>query len=276
LSDKTTYRRVRWDSAGGTGDAVKILILLNVILFLLQLIRGGSITWNLGLVPYLAWSKLRVWQFVTYMFLHGGLLHILFNMYALWMFGGELERSWGSRDFLKYYFTCGIGAGIFHTLVTPHSLVPTIGASGAVMGVMAAYAMTYPERELQLLLFFILPVRMKAKTLALVIAATSLLLGASGSPDGIAHFAHLGGMAVGYVYIRFAYQKFSLSRWFGEWNRKRRFRVVHRNQAHEDSVIDSVNTVLDRANHIGFDKLTPKEKSILKKASRSLKNGKKK
>jgi membrane associated rhomboid family serine protease len=267
MGNDNNIRRVRWGSGGGgPGDAVKILLMLNVIGFLAQLIWGGFITVNLGLVPYLAWSQLRVWQFVTYLFLHGDFFHILFNMYALWMFGSELESDWGFRPFLRFYFVSGVGAGIVHTLVTPHSLVPTIGASGAVSGVLAAYALMYPERELQLLLFFIIPVRMKAKVLAIGLAAMSLLFGAMGSPDGIAHFAHLGGMAVGAAYFMMVNRRFSPFAFFAEWRRKRRFRLAGRARAAEDEMTESVNRVLDRANQIGFDRLTSREKKILQNA----------
>jgi membrane associated rhomboid family serine protease len=190
--------------------------MLNAIGFLAQMIWGGTVTMTFGLVPYTAWSQLRIWQFVTYAFLHADFFHILFNMYALWVFGSELESDWGFRPFLRLYLVSGIGAGVFHALVTPHSFIPTIGASGAVSGVMAAYALMYPERELQLLLFFIIPVRMKAKVLAVGLAVLSLALGAAGSPDGIAHFAHLGGMAVGAAYFMIAIRHFSPSGWLAQ------------------------------------------------------------
>ena len=272
----SNIRRVRWTSGGGPGDAVKMLLMLNVIGFLAQMIWGGFIIVNLGLVPYLAWSELRVWQFVTYLFLHGDFFHILFNMYALWMFGGELEAAWGFMPFLRYYFVSGIGAGLFHTLVTPHSLIPTIGASGAVSGIMAAYALMYPERELQLLLFFIIPVRMKAKVLAIGLAVISLFFGAMGSPDRIAHFAHLGGMAIGAAYFMVVFRRFSPFVWLAERRRKRKFGLASRVRADEDEMTESVNSVLDRANRIGIDRLTRKEKKILQKASDALKKRPKK
>jgi membrane associated rhomboid family serine protease len=263
-------RRVRWNN-GGPGDAVKILLMANAIGFLAQLIWGGIVTMTLGLVPYTAWSQLRIWQFVTYAFLHADFFHILFNMYALWVFGSELESDLGFMPFLRLYLVSGVGAGIFHALVTPHSLVPTIGASGAVSGVMAAYALMYPERELQLLLFFIIPVRMKAKVLAVGLAVLSLALGAAGSPDGIAHFAHLGGMAVGAAFFMITVRHFSLSVWLTHKRTKRRFDLARKRREEEDDMAESVNSVLDRANQDGFDKLTKNEKRTLKKASDSLK-----
>jgi len=271
MSADDNIRRVRWGSGRGLGDAVKILLMLNAIGFLAQLSWGGIVTVNLGLIPYLAWSRLQIWQFVTYMFLHGDFFHILFNMYSLWVFGSELEAEWGFKRFLTYYFVSGVGAGIFHTFITPHSLIPTIGASGAVSGIMVAYALTYPERELQLLLFFIIPVRMKAKVLALGLAALSLAFGAAGSPDGIAHFAHLGGMAVGAAFFMLVIRRFSPSAWIAQMRRKRRFNVARRAREDEGGMAESVNAVLDRANRIGFDKLSRKEKQTLKKASESLK-----
>lgn len=170
--------------------------------------RIGEYTLNevFGLVPGLVLEKLWVWQFVTYIFLHGAPFHLLLNMLILWYFGAEIEMRLGEWRFLRYFFLCGIGAGLFNfavnvAFVDPMSLMnPIIGASGAIFGILAAYGIFYGDRYF--LVFFLFP--MKARYFVLVIAAVELIMGVQGSPqDNVAHFAHLGGMLVGGAYIWF-------------------------------------------------------------------------
>jgi membrane associated rhomboid family serine protease len=200
------------------------------------------------------------------MFLHQNLLHLALNMIALWIFGRDVEQSWGKTAFLKYYFITGIGAGMVHTLITPHSLVPTIGASGAVLGVLTAFALLFPEREITLLLFFILPVRIKAKTLAWFYCAASLIGGVLGSPDRIAHFAHLGGMVVGWLYLKRKSFFPSLQNRKTQW----RWKFAQKKRDDKNRMEDTVNRILDKANDIGMDRLSWKERRMLKKASKKL------
>jgi membrane associated rhomboid family serine protease len=189
---------------GPVSTAIKALIGANVVMFLAQSFVP-SLTRTLGLIPYQVFGQLRVWQLGTYMFLHGGLFHILFNMLALWMFGVELERTWGSRYFLKYYFVCGVGAALTTVLL---SFVPgsfgeqlyyslTIGASGAVYGVLLAYAMYFPNRPIYM--YFVFPI--PAKYFVAIIGAISLL-SSMGGGGGIAHTTHLGGLVAGYFYLK--------------------------------------------------------------------------
>jgi membrane associated rhomboid family serine protease len=159
-----------------------------------------------GLVPGLILEKKWLWQFVTYLFLHGHPFHLLLNMLILWYFGAEIEMRLGEGRFLRYFFLCGIGAGIFNFLVNiafvdgPSLFNPIIGASGAIFGILAAYGLFFGERYF--LVFFLFP--LKARYFVLVIAAIELVMGVQGSPqDNVAHFAHLGGMIVGAVYIWF-------------------------------------------------------------------------
>ena len=145
------------------------------------------------------------WQIVTYAFLHGGFGHLFFNAFALYMFGSSLEMTWGRNRFLTYYFTCVVGAGLIQLLVvtsgiTGQGIYPTIGASGGVFGLLLAYGMLFPNRELMLL---IPPIPMKARTFVIVFGAIELLLGVFNTQSGIAHFAHLGGMLFGWLLIRY-------------------------------------------------------------------------
>jgi membrane associated rhomboid family serine protease len=267
-----TYQRMQWGiGGGGLTEAVKKLLIANGIFFVIQIMIGPQLFLILGLIPRLVWSQFFIWQLGTYMFLHGGLLHIVLNMYALWVFGIEVERMWGAKAFYRYYFITGIGAGIIHTIITPFSMVPTIGASGAVMGVLAAFAIMFPEREITLLLFFILPVRMKARTMALLFAGMSLLSGTVGSPDGIAHFAHLGGMLVGYLYMKQTWRWSVLSDRFVNWKKQRQMRIEREKEVNLDKLRRMVDQVLDKANEIGIENLSREEKIMLKKASKIFK-----
>lgn len=138
------------------------------------------------------------WQLVSYMFLHGNFSHIFFNLFALWMFGQAIENLWGTRRFVIYYFATGVGAALLQLLLTL-SGNPIIGASGAVYGILLAFGMTYPNREIVLL---IPPIPIKAKYFVLMYGAFELFNGVFSSNTGVAHFAHLGGMVVGFVLIR--------------------------------------------------------------------------
>lgn len=250
----------------GAQNAVQLLMIFTTVVFLIQQMFGEGFLVTFGLIPRVAWSKFYLWQFVTYVFLHANLLHLALNMYALWVFGRDIEQLWGFKAFLKYYFLTGIGAGIIHTLITPQSMVPTIGASGAVMGILTAFAVLYPDREIFLLVFFILPVRMKAGTMVLLFGGLSLVSGALGSPDHVAHFAHLGGMAVGWLYLK-------RSSWFPSSSYakiRNRWKQVRKKQEEKERVIGRVNQILDKANRVGMDRLNWREKRIFKKASEKL------
>lgn len=215
--------------------AIKNLLLANVAVFLFHdlialgmndffmnflpqsyiFLRGGNFdAFNsfFGLVPALALGKLFIWQLASYMFLHGGFWHIFFNMFVLWMFGIRLEGQWGTREFLKYYFLTGVAAGVANVLWnigSPTSaLIPTIGASGAVYGLLAAFALFYPDEPIYL--YFLFPIR--AKYFALIFGVLEFL--SAYSQDGVAHVAHLGGMVAGFFYIKHRYRHWGIGRDF--------------------------------------------------------------
>ena len=192
---------------GGISPAVKALILTNIAIFVLGWFSGAVETW-LGMQPELVVEKGQLWRVVTYMFVHsrGGFGHILFNMLSLWMFGVELERMWGTRYFLKFYFFCGVCAALT-TLVL--SFIPlsifnplyeslTIGASGAIFGVLLAYALYFPYRPI--LVMFVFPV--PARYFVMIMGGMSLLASLSASSGGVAHTTHLGGLAAGYLFLK--------------------------------------------------------------------------
>ena len=192
-------------SLGGTlSTMVRMLIAWNVIIFLIQILAvqfrivtpaEHSSLWIphlLALTPSAVWRG-QVWQLVTYMFLHGGWFHIGFNMLILWMFGSPLEELWGSKRFLKYYLVTGVGAGIVNAILSPSSAV---GASGAIYGLLLAFAMYYPNR--QIFLYFLFPIR--AKYFVIIVGALEFL--GMFNRDGIAHLAHLGGLLTGYLFLK--------------------------------------------------------------------------
>ena len=188
---------------GALSPAIKILIITNVVVFLVSRVVPAIIV-PLGVVPQAVFEHLAVYQLVTYLFLHGDVMHLLLNMLSLWMFGTELEKTWGTRFFTKYYFVTGVGAALI-TLLWSISPLPyaeslyysvMIGASGAVYGVLLAYGMYFPHRTIFLIIF-----PLQAKYYVMIVGAITFLssMGAGGS--GVAHTAHLGGLAVGYVYL---------------------------------------------------------------------------
>jgi membrane associated rhomboid family serine protease len=188
---------------GPISTALKALISANVAMFVAQLFVR-QITETLGLIPAEV-VRLHIWQLGTYMFLHGNLSHILFNMLALWMIGGELERIWGSRYFLKFYFVTGIGAAVLTVLF---SLLPftfasalydsnIIGASGAIYGLLLAYAIYFPNRPIYLWFLFPVPAKIFVAILGAIAFLSSL-----GSTSGVANATHLGGLLVGYLFLK--------------------------------------------------------------------------
>ena len=192
---------------GPVSTAIKALIGANVAMFVAQK-AAPALTWTLGLVPPEVFGQLRLWQLVTYMFLHGGLFHILFNMLALWMFGAELERVWGTRYFLRFYFVTGIGAAILTVLFSllpfsfaqqlQHSIV--IGASGAIYGLLLAYALYFPDRPIYM--YFVFPIR--ARYFVLILGAIAFY-SSMAEAGGVANATHLGGLLVGYLLLKSAH-----------------------------------------------------------------------
>ena len=199
---------------------VKNLIMINVLMYLITVITGNFMYENFALF-YFKSPFFKPYQLVTHMFMHGGFTHILFNMYTLYIFGCVLERVWGSQKFLFYYFVTGIGAALLHMGVMYLQLrgyiadynagdmfaqssiqsilvTPTVGASGAIYGLLLAYGMLFPDNIMQLIFP---PVALKAKWFVIIFGALELLLGLSGRGGNVAHFAHLGGMIFGFFLI---------------------------------------------------------------------------
>ena len=189
---------------GPITPAVKWIIITNIALFLASSVFRQLLTY-FALVPQDVIERQFLWQPITYMFLHWDVFHILFNMLGIWMFGVELERMWGTRQFVKYYAITGIGAAVTTVIVSLLPIGPpgmydagTIGASGALFGILLAYALYYPNRPILLMLLFPIP----AKFFVMIIGAIALFSSVQGGGGNVAHAAHLGGLVVGYVYLR--------------------------------------------------------------------------
>ncbi|MBK8738343.1 MAG: rhomboid family intramembrane serine protease [Betaproteobacteria bacterium] len=176
------------------------LIIINVLAFLLQSLLGDGLTAALALWPL--GTYFMPWQIVTYAFLHGSTTHLLFNMFGVYMFGSDLERIWGSRRYLTFYMVSAIAAAIAQQIVSSLSgaVYPTVGASGAVFGLLLGFAMVFPRR---MVVPLFPPIPMRAPIFVALYGGLELFLGVTGTQAGVAHFAHLGGMAGGYLLLRY-------------------------------------------------------------------------
>ncbi len=271
----------------------KNLLIINVLAYLATVVLGlrdfDLALW--GGLHYFESPFFRLFQFVTYQFLHGSFTHLFFNMFALWMFGCVIERVWGARKYLAYYLLCGIGAGLCQELVQwlMQSYSLTIGASGAVYGILLAFGMTFPEDRI---FIFPLPIPVKAKWFVLGYAAIELFMAISSASDGVAHMAHLGGMLFGFLLIKY-WQKhpgkqFDLGsgrQFFDQM--KRNFDQRHRasspsqpqqrTNSHEADMEynarkkarqEEVDRILDKIRKSGYDSLSKAEKQRLFEASK--------
>ena len=295
---------------------VKNLLIINVIMYLATVTletRGINLVALFGL-HYFTAQNFEIWQIVTYMFMHGGWGHLFFNMFALWMFGSTLENAWGGKRFLLYYMVCGIGAGLIQLLVTgirihflaqniPPDVIQmvadngtqilreynnyrgelgslnlamngaTVGASGSVFGLLLAFGMMYPNSVIYI--YFLLP--LKAKWFVIIYGALELLLGITGTNDGIAHFAHLGGMLFGFFLILYwnkGNRFFRLK--MPSFKKKKSYRyTISSNYQYDRPLNDEeynyqkkqkeekTNRILDKISKSGYESLTQEEKDFL-------------
>jgi membrane associated rhomboid family serine protease len=203
-----TYYRYRFSFGYGLTPMIKNLIVIMVSVYLLQKIVEISLTdfyysfiYYFALVPIMIWKKYFLWQLATYIFLHGGVFHLLFNLFALWMFGGELEKYFGSKKFLRYFLFCGIGAGICTVLFTPniYQQIPVIGPSGAIYGILLAYGWLFPNRPIYIYFLFPIPARYFVIIFGLIEFFSSM----EGPGGGVSHLTHLGGLAFGFFYMAY-------------------------------------------------------------------------
>ncbi len=243
----------------GMTPAVRTLLTVNVVSFLVGRLGGEPTFFTLfGLTVPEVFTHFRIYQFVTYLFVHGNTLHLLLNMFILYFFGRELELRWGTAYFLRFYFIAGIGAGVISIPFMWGEGIPLVGASGSLFALLIAFGMLFPDRVITLLLFFIIPLRMKARQMVLLFIGLELffLLGRGGG-GGIAHFAHLGGALVGYIYLKWPAWRGKLFSGRTPVEPRRSYR-------------EELDTVLDKLAREGWGGLNEEEKDILHDARYNL------
>jgi len=289
--------------------AIKTLLILNVLIYLfvnlfLSNLRLGNLNIGSALFRWFAlqpiFSDVRTlysgpflpWQLFTYMFLHGDFTHIFFNMFALWMFGIELENLWGTKRFLFYYFLCGLGAAVANLFIAPlfSQVGPTIGASGAVYGILVAFGYLFPNRYIYI--YFLIP--LKAKYLVILYMILEVFAVTSQSSTGIAHIAHLGGAVVGFIYListssrhlrifdsspfrrnlsnrgpTFTAQDTSSNIYDAKYTEVDDYKNDY--DRHLDELRKRVDSILDKLGKYGYESLTDEEKRILFEESKKLK-----
>ena len=254
-------------------DAIKTLISVNFAIFILQSISSSETMFfsNFGLVPKLAWSQLKIWQPFTYMFFHGDIWHVLINMFVLWMFGSELERAWGKKNFLRFYFITGVGSGLGTMLFGLQSMVPVVGASGAIYGVLLAYGVMFPNRIVYL--YGIIPI----KSIWFVIGIGVIAFFSSfNNFTNISHLTHLFGMIIGYIYLKRPVHFRTL--WFSVFKKVLEYKIQKQETklSHSIEMERDLNSILDKINREGFKSLTEEEEERLYKNSKTLSKSKKK
>lgn len=317
------YNRRGGGLFGGGGmfpQVIKYLLVANITIFILQhfffrtlmvgnVNIGESFFYNFALWPIES-GNFMPWQLFTYMFMHGGFMHLFLNMFILWMFGMELEMMWGSKRFFIYYLMCGLGAGLANEFIAPFftGVGPTVGASGAIYGILAAFAFLFPNRKIYL--YFFIPV--KAKYLIILYMAIDLFSVIGNSDTGIAHVAHLGGAVVGIIYLLINKKKLGMGSFFGSTNKGQgRFtsqfsspgkkkestygnwanggntaKKIHIKEDdyeeveshdfqkdmddNEKSAQEKIDTILDKLSEGGYQSLTEEEKKVLFQESKKL------
>lgn len=265
--------------------AIRSIIIANVVVYLfMRFFRVETFFLHFGgLVPQLI-LRGYVWQLVTYFFIHGGFWHLFWNMFVLWMFGTEIENYWGRKAFLKYYFFTGIGSGLITFLCSLNSSIPVVGASGAIYGILVAFGMLFPERYIYF--YFLIPI--KAKYFVWIMAGITFFSTLSPNISNISHLTHLGGLLVGYLYLKAGQFSPIRRRWRWEvlWrpfqSLKHRLEAVWRrffrstrqrktstyHYETEETMREELDRILDQISRYGYESLTETEKSTLLLLSR--------
>ena len=256
---------------GGLTPGIKWLLIVISASYVIQIISGEDFNNNViiplfGLTPTAFWNHYALWQPVTYMLLHGGLFHILLNMLILWMFGGVLESTWGTKQFMKFFLITGIGAGLFNCIFTPGMDIPIIGASGAIFGLLAAYGILFPNSIIYV--WGLIPIR--TKYLVIGIGVFTFISSLSPESGTIAHLVHLGGMLIGVLYLRKELFIHWGARKVKGWQREQTHQREKREAETDNHLQEEVDDLLDKINEVGIDNLTTWEKRRLREASKRL------
>ena len=240
-------------------DAIKILISLNALLFLLRYIAQSQfdLAQIFGLSSNNLWPM--IWQPLTYMFIHGDFFHVFMNMFVLWMFGSEMESIWGRSEFLKFYFITGIGSGLIWLLFNFSGSAVLIGASGAIYGILLAYGLMFPNRKV--LIYFLLPVKVKYFVIFLGLMAFVSSLNYSGS--NISHLTHLSGMMIGFIYLKSTWIIQRSRLLLNSYLANIKYNKSIKKEKRLANIQANVDQLLDKVSDVGFDSLTEDEKDKL-------------
>ncbi len=254
---------------GSLSVFIKWMLVVNLGVFIFQLIFP-RLTYVLGLTPAAFYSEFpnRFYQILTYMFLHGGFGHIFFNMFALWMFGTEIEYTWGSRAFGRFYLICGLAGAVLTLIFLPSQSIPMIGASGAIYGILTTYWIMFPNRYLYL--YFLFPIKVKWAIPGM------MLLGFLFSAGNVAHLAHLGGALYALIYLK---SDWRLSRLIGQYKNLRynqRETKLNKNRMEAEDIMKRVDAILDKINEVGIENISKSDRKFLDEASSRLAHEKKK
>ncbi|MCB2229425.1 rhomboid family intramembrane serine protease [bacterium] len=252
---------------GGLSPFIRLIIIICASVFLLQLVlKGSQLAYLFGLTPALFFSDFpnRIYQLVTYMFLHGGFWHIFFNMFGLWMFGTEIEHTWGSKRFGRFFFLAGLAGAVLTLAVQSTQMVPMIGASAAIYGVLVAYWRMFPEREVYL--YFLFPIKVKW------FVPGFMLLGFLTAAPGVAHWAHLGGALFGLAYMVTDWRGLGFSKKLKNLRYKRQEAKLEKRRQEAEDVMKRVDAILDKINEVGIENISKEDRKFLEDASSRLSN----
>lgn len=250
---------------GSISPVIKFIIVACSGIFIVQKLSIFPIEQIFGLTPALFFREFPnyIFQPVTYMFLHAGFFHIFFNMFSLWMFGTEIEYTWGSKPFLRFFLICGV-AGAAMSLIFNFGLnYPIVGASGAIYGILAAYWLMFPDRYL--LIFFLFPMRVRW---AIPMFAVLNFLAAG---PNVAHLAHLGGALAGFAMLRMDWRRIkSPVRWLKSLQIRRKTYKLEKNRQKAEEIMRRVDSILDKINEVGMENISKEDKKFLEEASNIL------
>lgn len=248
---------------GRISPFIKVMLVLNTGVFVAQYLVPG-LDKILGFTPatYFANLPRTLLQPLTYMFAHGGLGHIFFNMLTLWMFGTEIESAWGTKAFARYYLLCGLAGAVMTMLVFPHQVNTVVGASGAIYGVLVAYWLMFWDRYV--LFYLVIPV--KVKWFVPLLMGLGFFFGGA----NVAHMAHLGGALCGLAYIKMDWRWNWLSRRLKDLRHRRAASKLEKRRHEADDIMRRVDAILDKINEVGMENLTRAERKFLEEASSHL------
>ena len=250
---------------GAISPFIKLILISNIAIYLFQMLANLQLELIFGLTParFFAEFPNLLFQPFTYMFLHSeGFWHIFFNMFALWMFGTEIEFSWGRKSFAKFYILAGLSGAILTLIFQSGLPVPVIGASGAVYGVLIAYWLMFPQRYLYI--YFLFPVKVKWAIPGFMI------LGFLAGGANIAHFAHLGGAIFGFIFVKAGWRFFRFFKVLKNLRYKRQEAKFEKNRHRAEETMKRVDEILDKINDVGIENITAEDRKFLEDASSHL------